>query len=72
MARMKEFPRYNVISMRVSDEELKRLENLRENTHKSLSRIMREAIEYFAASREHPKKISTAVQQKKKSVPIPQ
>ena len=50
MGRMRENPRYNVISMRVSDEERDQLENLMKTTHKSVSDIMREAMEYFAAN----------------------
>ena len=49
MGRMREHPRYNVISMRVSDEERDHLENLMKTTHKSISDIMREAMEYFSA-----------------------
>jgi predicted DNA-binding protein len=44
---MRENPRYNVISMRVSDEEREQLENLVRRTHKSVSDIMREAMEVF-------------------------
>jgi len=47
---MKEHPRSNVISMRISEEELKHLEYLMEKTHKSVSHIMREAIEHYAAN----------------------
>jgi len=47
MGRMRENPRYNVISMRVSDEEREQLENLVRRTHKSVSDIMREAMEVF-------------------------
>jgi len=49
MGRMRENPRYNVISMRVSDEEREHLETIMEKTHKSVSDIMREAMEFFAA-----------------------
>jgi predicted DNA-binding protein len=42
---MRENPRYNVISMRVSDEEREQLENLVRRTQKSVSDIMREAME---------------------------
>ena len=49
MGRMRENPRYNVISMRVSDEERDHLESLMKITHKSVSDIMREAMEYFSA-----------------------
>jgi len=44
MAGMKERPRYNVISMRVNDEERKHLESLVRNTRKSVSELMREAM----------------------------
>lgn len=47
MGRMRENPRYNVISMRISDEEREQLENLVRRTHKSVSDIMREAMEAF-------------------------
>jgi len=52
MGRMRENPRYNVISMRVSDEERDHLENLMKTTHKSVSDIMREAMEYFSSQYE--------------------
>ncbi len=55
MGRAKENPRYNVISMRVSEEELRHLEVLMEKTHKNVTHIMREAIELFAANYEHSK-----------------
>ncbi len=45
MGRMRENPRYNVISMRISDEERETLEVLMEHSHKSVSDIMREARE---------------------------
>lgn len=44
MGRMRENPRYNVISMRVSDSEREQLEYLMRRTHKSVSDIMREAM----------------------------
>lgn len=47
MGRMRENPRYNVISMRISDEEREKLESLVRRTHKSVSDIMREAMEAF-------------------------
>lgn len=49
MGRMRENPRYNVISMRISDEEREHLEKLMDKTHKSVSDVMREAMEYFTA-----------------------
>jgi predicted DNA-binding protein len=45
MGRMRENPRYNVISMRISDEERNTLELLMNTTHKSVSDIMRDAME---------------------------
>lgn len=48
MGRMRENPRYNVISMRISDEERERLQQIMEATQKSVSDIMREAMEIFA------------------------
>lgn len=53
MGRMRENPRYNVISMRISDEEREHLENIMEKTHMSISDIMREAMDYFAANYDH-------------------
>jgi predicted transcriptional regulator len=47
MGRMRENPRYNVISMRISDEERDTLEQIMNTTHKSVSDIMREAMEMF-------------------------
>ena len=49
MGRMRENPRYNVISMRISDEERDTLEMIMNTTHKSVSDIMREAMELFKA-----------------------
>lgn len=45
MGRMRENPRYNVISMRISDEERETLEQIMDTTKKSVSDIMREAME---------------------------
>lgn len=53
MGRMRENPRYNVISMRISDEEREHLESLMNKTHKSVSDVMREAMDYFTANYEH-------------------
>ena len=47
MGRMSENPRYNVISMRISDEERETLQEIINTTQKSVSDIMREAIELF-------------------------
>jgi len=45
MGRMRENPRYNVISMRISDEERETLQEIMKHSHKSVSDIMREAME---------------------------
>ncbi len=47
MGRMRENPRYNVISMRISDEEREILQEIIDSTHKSVSDIMREAMTLF-------------------------
>jgi predicted transcriptional regulator len=44
MGRMRENPRYNVISMRISDEERETLQEIMQSTKKSVSDIMREAM----------------------------
>jgi hypothetical protein len=44
MPRMKEKPRYNVVSMRVTDEELEALERATRKTRKNVSSLMREAM----------------------------
>ncbi|HEU0264466.1 MAG TPA: ribbon-helix-helix protein, CopG family [Geobacterales bacterium] len=45
MGRMRENPRYNVISMRISDEEREALEQIVRTSRKSISDLMREAME---------------------------
>ena len=45
MGRMRENPRYNVISMRISDEERETLERIMQETRITVSDIMREAME---------------------------
>ena len=47
MGRMRENPRYNVISMRISDEERETLQQIIDTTQMSVSDIMREAMELF-------------------------
>jgi hypothetical protein len=49
MGRMRENPRYNVISMRISDAERETLEMIMDTTKKSVSDIMREAMELVKA-----------------------
>jgi predicted transcriptional regulator len=44
MGVMKENPRYNVVSIRVSDEELEALQEVCRETKKSVSTVMREAM----------------------------
>jgi hypothetical protein len=53
MGRMRENPRYNVISMRISDEEKDTLELIMNSTHKSVSDIMREAMELLKSQIAH-------------------
>ena len=50
MGKSIENPRYNVISMRVSDDERQELESLVAVTDKSVSDIMREAMVLFKAN----------------------
>lgn len=45
MGKMRENPRYNVISMRISDEERAALDQLMNATNKSVSQLMREAMD---------------------------
>lgn len=47
MGRMRENPRYNVISMRISDEEKASLETLVHETNLTISDIMREAMNLY-------------------------
>ncbi|MRR34250.1 ribbon-helix-helix protein, CopG family [bacterium] len=54
MGRMREHPRYNVISMRISDEERDTLLQIMQTTQKSVSDIMREAMELFKSKLDKP------------------
>lgn len=54
MGRMREHPRYNVISMRISDEERDTLQQIMQTTQKSVSDIMREAMELFKSKWDKP------------------
>jgi predicted DNA-binding protein len=47
MGSMKEHPRYNVVSLRVSDEEREALEDFVMLTRRSVSQLMREAMEHL-------------------------
>jgi hypothetical protein len=48
MGRVKEKPRYNVVSLRVTDEERKILEALTRATRKNMSQVLREAMSLVA------------------------
>ncbi len=48
MGAMKEQPRYNVVSLRISDEEKAELDAVTRLTRKSRSKIMRHALELYA------------------------
>ncbi len=44
MGRMLQYPRYNVVSLRVTDEELSLLQELAESRRMSISKLMRFAM----------------------------
>ena len=48
MGEMKEHPRYNVISLRFSDEEMELLREMMRETHLSRSDLMRDAFMFFS------------------------
>ncbi len=48
MGSMKENPRYNVVSLRLSDEEKAELDEVTRLTRKSRSMILRDALELYA------------------------
>jgi predicted transcriptional regulator len=50
MGKMKEIPRYNVISMRVSDEERKTLQELANELSVNISDMMRTALQHITHS----------------------
>jgi predicted transcriptional regulator len=54
MGRMREHPRYNVISLRISDEEREMLQQIMQTTQKSMSDIMREAMDMFKSKWSNP------------------
>ena len=47
MGAMKQYPRYNVVSMRISDQEKEILLQIMHTTRKSVSDIMREALHHM-------------------------
>lgn len=48
MPNSKDSPRYNVISLRITDEEKEALDKVSQRTRKTLSTIMREAIQLYS------------------------
>lgn len=48
MGKYKETPRYNVVSLRISDEEMATLTEMMRLRSKSLSRLLREAMHLYA------------------------
>jgi predicted transcriptional regulator len=52
MGKTKEVPRYNVVSMRVSDEEAKSIQELASELSVNVSEMMRSALLLYASSRE--------------------
>ena len=53
MGKVKANPRYNVISMRISEEEHEHLKQITVSSNRSVSDIMREAIRRFATGYGH-------------------
>lgn len=47
MGTMKQNPRYNVISLRISDDEWQSVQELKARTSRSISNIMRDALVVF-------------------------
>lgn len=52
MGEYKKQPRYNILSMRISDEEMAVLSEIKQQTHKSTSILLREAMQFYVTSRE--------------------
>ena len=48
MSNYKKHPKYNVVSMRISDEEKLVLEEMTRHSSKSISRLMREAMQQYS------------------------
>ena len=55
MGAMKANPRYNVVSIRVSDEELEALQEACKKSNKSVSAIMREAMSMIRSTAQNSK-----------------
>jgi len=47
MGKTKEHPKYNVLSIRVTDEEKALMDEMKQNTRKSISTLLREAIHLY-------------------------
>jgi predicted DNA-binding protein len=48
MSNSKDNPRYNVVSLRITDNEKAALDELSRRTHKTLSTVVREAIQLYS------------------------
>jgi predicted transcriptional regulator len=47
MANRKKIPKYNVLSIRVTDKEKAQFDELKRNTRKNISMLMREALQHY-------------------------
>ena len=47
MANIKKIPKYNVLSIRVTDKEKALFDELKRNTRKNISMLMREALQHY-------------------------
>jgi len=56
MGKSKENPKYNVVSMRISDEEKLALEEMIRRSSKSISGLMREAILLYSPTVNHTRR----------------
>jgi predicted transcriptional regulator len=48
MGKYKEHPKYNVLSIRVTDEEKKLFDEIKRHTRKNISMLMREAMQLYS------------------------
>jgi len=48
MGKCKENPKYNVLSIRVTDEEKAFMDELKQSSRKSISRLLREAMQLYS------------------------
>ena len=48
MGKFKENPKYNVLSIRVTDEEKAFMEEMKQSTRKSISMLLREAMQLYS------------------------